>query len=351
MQPIFSVKLLPETDLTLVMQDRLISLRITDKAGIESDELEIVLDDRDGALSLPGRGAELEVSLGYQETGLTRIGRYRIDEVELSGPPQIINLRGRAANMAGNLKAARRHAWENTTLEAVVRDVATRNKLKPVCKVKASLARVDQMNESDMNFLTRLARDHDATASIKGGQLLVLPRGGQQQSASGKKLPAIALAARELKSWRCTFSDRAAAGAVRVKSHDPKTGKSLEVIVPDKENPGGPVRTVRHTASNKGQAGAKAKAVLDAEKRKTAALSFTLPGRADLVAERTVALSGIKQGVDGSWTIDTVTHQFSSGGWETDVECAGAKIPASEKGKPSGKKVAAKKKPLEVVKP
>lgn len=80
-------------DITATCRDRLISLRITDKAGLESDEVEVTLDDRDGAIALPRHGALIDASLGYHETGLTRIGQYRIDEVESSGPPQQIVIR------------------------------------------------------------------------------------------------------------------------------------------------------------------------------------------------------------------------------------------------------------------
>ncbi|MCG9084379.1 phage late control D family protein [Laribacter hongkongensis] len=339
MKPIFSVKLLPDTDLTSLLQDRLMSIRITDKAGLESDELDISLDDRDGAVALPKKGAELEVSLGYEETGLTRLGRYRIDEVECSGPPQQMTLRGRPADMAGSIKSTRRHAWEDTTLEAVVGDIAARNKLKPVCKVKASIDRLDQVNESDLHFLSRIARQYDATATVKGGQLLVLPRGGQTRSASGKALPVLVISREDIKSWRYSTNSRNAAGGVRAKSHNPKTGKTEEVLVPDPDNPIAPIRTVRHAASSKGAAGSKAKATLDAARRSTATLSFTLPGRADIVAERVASITGLKPGVDGQWPIESVVHAFSQSGWETSVECGAGKDQHKKRaGKKAGKK-------------
>ena len=68
-------------DITALINDRLLLLRTTDKPGMESDDFELRIDDRDSAVSLPSRGANIEVFLGYSGTALTRLGRYTVDEV------------------------------------------------------------------------------------------------------------------------------------------------------------------------------------------------------------------------------------------------------------------------------
>ena len=60
-----------------------------------SDDFELRIDDRDSAVSLPSRGASIEVFLGYSGTALTRLGLYTVDEVELSGPPDTLVIRGK----------------------------------------------------------------------------------------------------------------------------------------------------------------------------------------------------------------------------------------------------------------
>ncbi len=57
-------------------KERVISIRTTDETGIVSDSCEIELDDFDRALQFPNTEAKVEVSLGYKETGLTKIGTY-----------------------------------------------------------------------------------------------------------------------------------------------------------------------------------------------------------------------------------------------------------------------------------
>ncbi|MGQ5525614.1 phage late control D family protein [Chitinimonas sp. PSY-7] len=319
MRPIYRI-LADGKDITALLQDRLLSISITDKAGVDADELTIKIDDREGKVAMPRTGAMLEVSLGYEETGLTRIGRYRIDEIGSSGPPQAMTLSGRPANMASAIKQVRRHSWDKVSLATIVADIAKRNKLKPVCQVKATVARADQFNESDLHFITRLAGQYDATATIKGEQLLVLPRGGQNKSRSGKVLPTIVLHRRDITSWSFKRSDRKAAVGAVAKHHDKESGKTLRVLTPGGDNQNA-LRVARHASASPGAAGANANASAKRAQRSEITLSLNLCGRADLVAERKLRTQGIKEGVDHLWTIDSVMQEYvPNGGWTSSVE-------------------------------
>ena len=83
-------------DITALINDRLLLLRTTDKPRKGADDFELRIDDRDSAVSLPSRGASIEVFLSYSGSALTRLGRYTVDEVELSGPPDTLVIRGKA---------------------------------------------------------------------------------------------------------------------------------------------------------------------------------------------------------------------------------------------------------------
>lgn len=122
-------------------------------AKMESDEFELYIDDRDGAVLLPPRGASIEIFLGYAESKLTRIGRYVVNEIELSGPPDTLVITGKASDMRGSGKTTRSGSWENVPLSRIVADVAARNGWQAVCPVQTKVSRVDQLNESDFNSL------------------------------------------------------------------------------------------------------------------------------------------------------------------------------------------------------
>lgn len=331
-------------DITALINDRLLLLRTTDKPGMESDDFELRIDDRDGAVSLPTRGASIEVFLGYSGTALTRLGRYTVDEVELSGPPDTLVIRGKASDMRGSGKTTRNGSWEGVSLASIVKDVAARNGWEPVCSVDTVVPRADQLGESDFNFITRLSKQFDCTAKVADGKLLVMPRQGGQ-SASGKALGVITLTRSDVSRWQFSLNDRSTHKAVSTKHQDKKTGKLTVVTLDNDEAPDGlpPVHTDRHIYPNKSAAEQAAKARLSAFNRSTAAVRLEMPGRTDLFAERSINAQGFKPGLDGEYLVDSVEQVFTSGGWSTTVECNGGK---KGKAKAKGKKPKA---PLKVV--
>lgn len=177
MRPAWRI-LADSTDITAAIADRFLSLRLTDEAGEKSDTTEICLDDRDHAIALPRTGAELEISLGYQETGLASMGLWVVDELELSGPPATLTIRAHAAHLGNSqtakgrmatLRQSRTQNWDNVTLGDLVATIAQRNGFTP--RISAALAQtviehLDQTDESDLHLLTRLARQYDAVAKI-----------------------------------------------------------------------------------------------------------------------------------------------------------------------------------------
>ena len=327
-------------DITALINDRLLLLRTTDKPGMESDDFELRIDDRDSAVSLPSRGASIEVFLGYSDTALTRLGRYTVDEVELSGPPDTLVIRGKASDMRGSGKTTRSGSWESVSLASIVNDVAARNRWQPVCPVATVVPRADQLSESDFNFITRLAKQYDCTAKVADGKLLVLQRQAGQ-SASGKILGPITLTRSEVSRWQFRLADRSTHKAVSTKHQDKKTGKLAIITLDNEDAPNGlpPVHTDRHIYPNKSAAEQAAKARLSAFNRSTAAVRLEMPGRTDLFAERSINAQGFKTGLDGEYLVDSVEQVFTQSGWSTTVECNAGK---QGKAKAKGKKTKAK---------
>lgn len=346
MQPTFRI-IADGKDITTLINDRLLSLRTSDKPGMESDDFELRIDDRDQAVALPSRGAGIEVYLGYTGQALTRLGRYTVDEIELSGPPDTMVIRGKASDMRGSGKTVRSGSWENVPLQQIVRDVAARNGWQPVCPVQTKVPRVDQLNESDYNFITRLAKQYDCTAKLADGKLLVMPRQGGQ-TASGKNLSPVILRRSDLSRYQFRLGDRNTQKAVRTKHQDKKSG-ALKVVELDNDDlPNGlpAVHTDRHIYPNKSAAEQAAKARLAAFNRSSAGVRLEMAGRTDVFAERSIIVQGIKPGLDGEYLAEAVEQLFTSSGWTTTVECNGGK---KGKANAKGKKKKKEAKPVKVV--
>lgn len=334
MKPTFQI-VADGKDITALINDRLLLLRTSDKPGMESDEFELRIDDRAQAVTLPSRGAKIEVFLGYGAQAMARLGSYTVDEVEVTGPPDTITLRGKASDMRGSGKTTRSGSWEDVALAKIVSDVAARNGWEPGCTVQTKVPRVDQRNESDFNFITRLAKQYDCTAKVASGKLVVLPRQGGQ-SASGKAIGTVTISRADVSRYSFRLGDRSTQKAVKTQHQDKATGKLNVVELGNDDAPAGlpGVHTDRHIYPNKSAAEQAAKARLAAFNRSTAAVRLEMVGRTDLFAERTINAQGFKNGLDGEYLVDSVEQVFTASGWTTTVECNGGKKgKATAKGK------------------
>ncbi|WP_253306656.1 phage late control D family protein [unidentified bacterial endosymbiont] len=336
MRPLFQV-IADAQDITPLLQDRLLSLQVIDRVALAADSCEIKLDDRDSKIAFPRKGACLTLSLGWQGSGLTVMGHYTIDEIELTGPPRTVTLRGTSTAMAGTAKNSRSQAWEQVTLSHIVQAIAARQGWIATCPIETLVTRADQVGESDLNFLSRLARQYNATATLKAGKLLVLPRAAGKQ-ASGGELPLASLTLHEVANFRLLFPNRTSVAKVLAKAHDSQTGQQVTIEIPNPEAPitsAGAVHAERHTYANASLATAAAQAALARLNRETASGTLELRGRGDLVAEKFIKLSGFKTEADGVYLIESVTNHFTQRSWTTSIEISAGQSGKANLGQPS----------------
>lgn len=177
------------------LRERLISLSLTDNRGFEADQLTLTVDDSDGLVELPPRGAQLAVAIGWLGEDLIYKGLYTVDEVSHEGPPDVVGITARAADFREEFNVKRETSWHDVTVERVVSAIARRYDLKPMISellMSVEIDHADQTDESDMSFLTRMADMLGAIATVKNGCLLfILPGGGL--TASGQALPSLTI--------------------------------------------------------------------------------------------------------------------------------------------------------------
>jgi len=340
--PIFRLTLSGQ-DLTAKIADRLIDLTLTDNRGFEADQLDLTLSDHDGNLDIPTRGAELALGIGWSDTGLVEKGLFRVDEVEHAGAPDTLTLRARSADLRTGLAEQRERSWHAATIADIVDEIAMACDLDPridTALAGITVAHLDQTNESDANLLTRLARDHDAIATVKAGNLL-FTRAGVATTASGKTILAVTITRRDGDQHRFSVADRDTYVGVRAQYHDLATGQRGEVLITQDnidadgqkrtreeaidrrvDHSADNVKTLRHTYATTTTAARAARAEYRRLQRGLATFSLTLArGRPELFPETPVRLSGWKPAIDGTdWLIARVTHRLGSGGFTTGLE-------------------------------
>lgn len=316
MTPVFHI-LADGADITRLIADRLIALAITDESGLSADSFEVTLDNRDGRIAIPSTGAELDVSLGYAPSPV-RMGRYSIDEVEVSGPPDTLTLRGKSADMAATFKSQKTRDWDNTTLGAIVKKIASEHGLQPACHADLegkTVDHLDQTAESDLNLLTRLAEEHGALFKPAAGFLVFCPR-GVCQAPDGTPLPVITLAAPDVTRWSASITERQFYRAVMAKWRDKGTRNDHWLTVGEGE----PVMMLRTPFRTEADALAAAEGKLRSLARGRSSLSLTMPGHPLAAAEYPLRITGVNPLADGDWIIQRAEHRIDASGYVTTLE-------------------------------
>lgn len=299
---------------------RLMRLRLTDRRGFEADQLDITLSDHDGRLELPRRGVELTLAIGWKNEGLVERGIFIVDEVEHSGAPDVLTIRARSADMRQQLPGKRSQDWHELTLGDIIEAIAGRNDLEPAIGEALRgiyLDHIDQTDESDLHFLTRLAEQYDAIAAIKAGRMLFMPA-GQGSTASGQAIAPVTLYRHQGDSHRYIETDREAFTGVRAYWHDPDAAERREAIAGSEEN----LKSLRHTYATEDDAITAAKSEWQRIQRGGAECSLTLAeGRPDLYPETPATLSGYKAVIDARpWVIVEVIHELSDTAYTNGVQ-------------------------------
>lgn len=307
-------------EITSTIQPRLISLTLAQTRGTEADQLDIELDDSDGGLAMPSSGVAIELAIGWAGEQLVPKGTFIVDEVEHQGAPDRICIRARSADLREGLRNRVEQSWHDTTLGTIARTIAGRNGLElriDGALASTAVAHVDQANESDIGFLSRLARRHDAVATVKASRLVLLPINGARTS-TGAAPPALQVTRSSGDSHRFHTADREAYSGVRAYWHDPSRAKQRSVLVGRGDN----AKRLREGHANEADARAAAEAEWQRLQRGAATFSLTLAtGLPAADAQTPLQVAGFKAGIDAmDWLITKVSHRLGDGGFTTELE-------------------------------
>lgn len=324
-RPFFRVEV-DGQDISGILAPRLVSLTLTDAAGVQSDQVQITLSDTTlfSRLAEPQTGAEIRVWLGYP-LRLKYMGMFTADSVEVEGPPDrmiitgLATINGETTSGKTALTDQKKRSWPvGTTISAMVEKIAGEHGLEPaVSKSLADLAlpHMDQIDESDMNLLSRVARDFDAIAKPGDGRIVMAKR-GESLTASGQPMPILLLTQKKVSRWRYRNSVKAKTGSVVAVYQDLAKGVPQERTAGEGE----PVRRLKRRFPNKDVAQTAADSEFQKQQRAGRSLLVAMPGDPDAMAEGKLLAAGFRSYIDGEWLITRATHSLDSGGYRTSVE-------------------------------
>jgi phage protein D len=315
------------SDITALVADRLVSLTITDQAGVNSDRVEVVLDDRDERLSIPPARATMDVEIGYAGQ-LVPKGSFTIEDIEVSGPLRTMTLRGTAIGASKGAGASREKSWHDTTLGDIAKSIASRHGWAAAINAELAAVKIDHadQHENDLQFLSRLAAENGAVAKVSAKRLVVAAH-GEGKRVSGKPMPSITITAKDVADWSMTLAARGDYTGVKAHHHDPVTGqRGTEIEGEDGVN----AHSLPHAFASVDAAKSAAKARMQSLKRGKSSLQIsTMPGNPALTAESLAQLTGFRAGVDGTWLVNVVTHKLTDSGYTCNIQC---ETPGTSKG-------------------
>lgn len=183
-------------DVTLDLMPHLVSLTYTDKADEELDDLQIVLEDREGLWQgdwLPQAGDIIEASIqteNWREIGTVEelpCGKFEVDEMELESSAEggdVVTVKAVPAAVKSSLMLQKKtRSWEKTPITTVISDIAGAAGLDTLYRgPELVYERVEQRQESDLEFMQRITKEQGLRLAVKSDRVVVV-RGPDRRPA------------------------------------------------------------------------------------------------------------------------------------------------------------------------
>lgn len=311
-----------------LINDRLVRWEYVDFSGNETDKLTAAIDVT-GIDGIPREGSKISFQAGYKDTGLIDKGQFTITAIKPQLEPRQITITASAAPFQVEDKSAfklrKSRSFESVGLGELFREVIAphgfSSRVDPELE-SLIVPHVDQKQETDSSFLTRLASQYDAVCKPVN-DLYVLARRGRLKAISGQALPPVEVdlhpnnTGTAMINGSVNLPSRTTFKGVRAYYWDKNKAKQIEVKVGTAS-----FKRLPNTYNSE----VEAKNACDHELRRLArtgsTINLTLPGDPNLVAEGLLTLSNnFPDVMAGTWSIDRVRHYGDkSGGYRCDVQ-------------------------------
>ncbi len=295
-----------------LVSNAITSIAITDEIGMESDACEITLDDRGFILPEFNPGAEIAPILGYIGGSPLFMGKFALETIREKEDTNgcTISLSAKAADLVnGGLKYPKDGYFRDKTIGEIADEVAGRNSLTAVVDEDIKdkkIHHLTQKSQSDLDFLSRLAKQYGATFTVKEKQLIIKPP-YNGKSASGQKLTSLKIDRGDYESLTFTSSKRSEVKGVTASSWDQKKAKRIKTTVGDEAES----FHLKGNFENEEQAKAAAEAAFVRGHSAKRDLQITIKGDTRYKAGFPVIIKHPKARIAGLWIIKKVRHIFS----------------------------------------
>ena len=154
-------------DISQDISKSLLSLSYIDNVSGKADEIELKLEDTKGLFSnswYPNKGSRLTVYIDNVSCGI-----FSIDEINVSGPPDIVTWRGISALITNNMRTKKSKGYESITLLDIAKDIAKNHNLtvddgtKTITETLPSTKDEQAKMEVLADYATRISKEQNKT--------------------------------------------------------------------------------------------------------------------------------------------------------------------------------------------
>ena len=329
----------------------LISFSYTDNASDKADDISITLEDKERLWCsdwFPTKGDKIKASIvlhDWDEANKTEslpCGTFEVDQIECSGPPNQVSIKAVSTLVSKPMRQEKHtKAWENTNLSTIAGDVANKNGLALFwdCPNDPKFERRDQVEVSDLEFLSGLARDYGIAVKVTDTQLVCYD---EEEYEAKSPVGELAFGDKKLLKWSFSTKTNGTYKGAKLQYHDPVKNQTIIHETDDDSDIEGTGRTLElnQKADNQDDAERIAdKRLKDANKKEITA-NITLMGDLRFVGASNITISGFGN-FDGDYVIDKATHSVGdSYTTKLDLNMGGGskkKARNKKKGKKRGK--------------
>lgn len=317
-------------DATDFLSPSLTDFSFTDNAGGKADEINITLHDRDGHWHgdwQPSIGTAINAKIicnNWEEKGQSislNCGRFIIDEITFSGPPNTVQLKALSASLVSGVRdEIKTKAWENYSLASLAGEIAQNNELElKYYGDEIKLGRKDQREESDLAFLQRIANSNGMNVKVHDGKLILFDIEKADAKPSVLTIPRLGHGSPTSFSFKKSSSGTSYNSA-SVAYTDPKTGTTHKAdIQPNtqtnidagEKNTKEKKLVINQRVENLAEAEKLGKSELRKKNTKAETATLEIMGNPLFRAGVNVSLAGFGE-FDGAWAIETASHKIGS---------------------------------------
>lgn len=336
-------------DISESLAQYVLSFSYTDNLTGQVDDISITLEDRAELWEadwMPERGATLDITICtynwsdlYSEEQDLQLGKFEIDELEVSSAPNVVTIKAVAISISDDStlrSTLRSHTWENISVQKAANDIAWQNgmKLQWYCDDNPNIDKLEQNDESDLDVLQKICDDAGFALKVTTDTIIIFdvekfekenvyaeyyhPGTTMLNIVENQSKPVQTDALLNY-SFKAKIRDVYKKCHVKYAKDKDKSVIESTFIAPDKKEKEGATLEVHQQVSSQAEADRLAKKKLREKNCEEFTGSFSSDGNMGLCAGETIEMLGFGN-FSGKYIITQAKHDISSSGFTSSVE-------------------------------